>query len=66
MLRSRTRPGTRPVHARAIACAMALVTIFAVAPTSAAPSDIFSIAAPTVGSDPPHGTDLKRSCTLRG
>jgi hypothetical protein len=38
---------------------MALVTIFAVAPTSAAPADIFSIAAPTVGSDPPHGTDLK-------
>src|ERR1041385_2424183 len=35
--------GTRPVHARAIACAMALVIIFAVAPTSAAPADIFSI-----------------------
>ena len=53
-----TRKSIRPVT-RGTAALMAVVAMFQIRTAAGAPDDIFMIAAPVVGSDPPKATDIR-------
>lgn len=49
---------SRSVHIKALAAAMSLLVIVQLRPASGAPGDIFTIAAPVLGAEPPKAADL--------
>ena len=60
----RRRFGERTLRTRLVAAAMVSVAIATFHSAGAAPADVFSIAAPVVGADPPKATDIG-ACSAR-
>jgi len=49
----------RHVGIRALAASLAVVTFWSVGPAHGDPADIFSIGAPTIGSEPPKAANIE-------